>query len=135
MKKGLTLVEVLVSISIFVISFATCITVYFTVIKQETRQDEYLAFENVCLEIDKYSDTYGSNWNIEYFGNDKDIQYYDEKFTLLTGDINVDDIKYHLEFDYVENQDDVLELIVNIYEVESGRFIIKDLNYGGARYV
>lgn len=135
MKKGLTLVEVLVSISVFVISFATCITVYFTVIKQETRQDEYLAFENVCLEIDKYSDTYGSNWNIEYFGNDRDIQYYDEKFTLLTGDINIDDIKYHLEFDYVENQDDVLELIVNIYEVESGRFIIKDLNYGGARYV
>lgn len=134
MKKGLTLVEVLVSISVFVISFATCITVYFTVIKQETRQDEYLAFENVCLEIDKYSDTYGSNWNIEYFGNDKDIQYYDEKFTLLTGDINIDDIKYQLEFDYVENQDDVLELIVNIYEVESGRFIIKDLNYGGARY-
>lgn len=134
MKKGLTLVEVLVSISVFVISFATCITVYFTVIKQETRQDEYLAFENVCLEIDKYSDTYGSNWNIEYFGNDKDIQYYDEKFTLLTGDINIDDIKYQLEFDYIENQDDVLELIVNIYEVESGRFIIKDLNYGGARY-
>lgn len=134
MKKGLTLVEVLVSISVFVISFATCITVYFTVVKQETRQDEYLAFENVCLEIDKYSDTYGSNWNIEYFGNDKDIQYYDEKFTLLTGDINIDDIKYQLEFDYVENQDDVLELIVNIYEVESGRFIIKDLNYGGARY-
>lgn len=134
MKKGLTLVEVLVSISVFVISFATCITVYFTVVKQETRQDEYLAFENVCLEIDKYSDTYGSNWNIEYFGNDKDIQYYDEKFTLLTGDINIDDIKYQLEFDYIENQDDVLELIVNIYEVESGRFIIKDLNYGGARY-
>lgn len=134
MKKGLTLVEVLVSISIFVISFATCITVYFTVIKQETRQDEYLAFENVCLEIDKYSDTYGSNWNIEYFGNDRDIQYYDENFTLLTGDINIDDIKYQLEFDYIENQDDVLELIVNIYEVESGRFIIKDLNYGGARY-
>ena len=134
MKKGLTLVEVLVSISVFVISFATCITVYFTVVKQETRQAEYLAFENVCLEIDKYSDTYGSNWNIEYFGNDKDIQYYDEKFTLLTGDINIDDIKYQLEFDYVENQDDVLELIVNIYEVESGRFIIKDLNYGGARY-
>lgn len=134
MKKGLTLVEVLVSITVFIISFATCITVYFTVVKHEQKQEEYLAFENICLEIDKYSDTYKSNWNVEYFGNENNVQYYNEKYFHLTGDFKVDDIKYQLTFEYVENDNQVFELIIDIFEVESGRFIIKDLNYGGARY-
>lgn len=134
MKKGLTLVEVLVSITVFMISFATCISIYFIVIKQETRQEEYLAFENICLEIDKYSDKYNNQWNIEYFGNDANIQYYDENYLHLTGEYDIDDVKYQLQFDYEKNEDNVYELIIDIFEKETGRFIIKDLNYGGARY-
>ena len=129
MKKGLTLVEVLVSITLFVISFATCISIYFISLKQETRQKEYLAFENICLEIDAYSEKYGNKWNIEYFGNEDNIQYFDEKYRHLKGSYDVNDIKYTLTI-YFEDS----ELIINIFERESGRYIIKDLNYGGARY-
>lgn len=134
MKKGLTLVEVLVSITLFVISFATCISIYFISLKQETRQKEYLAFENVCLEIDIYSDKYGSNWNIEYFGNDDLTQYYDEKYRHLEGNYDVDKIKYTLTISYVENEEGVSELFINIFERRTGRYVIKNLNYGGARY-
>lgn len=129
MKKGLTLVEVLVSITLFVISFATCISIYFISLKQETRQKEYLAFENICLEIDAYSDKYGDKWNIEYFGNEDNIQYFDEKYRHLKGSYDVNDIKYTLTISFEDS-----ELIINIFERESGRYVIKDLNYGGARY-
>ncbi len=134
MKKGLTLVEVLVSITVFVISFATCITVYFTVLKYENKQHEYLAFENICLEIDKYSDTYKGDWNIEYFGNENNVQYYDEKFNHLTGDFDFSKAKYQLVFSYEKNLENKDELVIDIFEIESSRYIIQDLNYGGARY-
>ncbi len=134
MKKGFSLVEVLVSMTIFIISFASCISIYFITLKYNTRQEEYLAFENICYEIDKYSDRYNSQWNIEYFGNDANVQYYDENYLHLGNESDINAIKYQLVFYYEENDKNEFELIIDISEKDTGRFVIKSLNYGGARY-
>lgn len=126
MKKGFTLVEVLVSIFIFSLVLVTTLSTYLLSISFEKRQSEYIYFETICLDINKYSDVYKREWNLYYFNNDSNEQYYDINFNYVGTTIN----KYKLAFFYTVNN----ELIINVTDEDNNRFIIKDLNYGGTRY-
>ena len=126
MKKGFTLVEVLVSIFIFSLVLVTILSTYLLSISFEKRQSEYIYFETICLDINKYSDVYKREWNLYYFNNDSNEQYYDINFNYVGTTIN----KYKLAFFYTANN----ELIINVTDEDNDRFIIKDLNYGGTRY-
>lgn len=126
MKKGFTLVEVLVSIFIFSLVLVTTLSTYLLSISFEKRQSEYIYFETICLDINKYSDVYKREWNLYYFNNDSNVQYYDINFNYVGTIIN----KYKLAFFYTANN----ELIINVTDEDNNRFIIKDLNYGGTRY-
>lgn len=126
MKKGFTLVEVLVSIFIFSLVLVTTLSTYLLSISFEKRQSEYIYFETICLDINKYSDVYKREWNLYYFNNDSNEQYYDINFNYVGTTIN----KYKLAFFYTANN----ELIINVTDEDNDRFIIKDLNYGGTRY-
>ena len=126
MKKGFTLVEVLVSIFIFSLVLVTTLSTYLLSISFEKRQSEYIYFETICLDINKYSDVYKREWNLYYFNNDSNVQYYDINFNYVGTTIN----KYKLAFFYTANN----ELIINVTDEDNDRFIIKDLNYGGTRY-
>ena len=126
MKKGFTLVEVLVSIFIFSLVLVTTLSTYLLSISFEKRQSEYMYFETICLDINKYSDVYKREWNLYYFNNDSNVQYYDINFNYVGTTIN----KYKLAFFYTANN----ELIINVTDEDNDRFIIKDLNYGGNRY-
>lgn len=126
MKKGFTLVEVLVSIFIFSLVLVTTLSTYLLSISFEKRQSEYIYFETICLDINKYSDVYKREWNLYYFNNDSNVQYYDINFNYVGTTIN----KYKLAFFYTVNN----ELIINVTDEDNDRFIIKDLNYGGTRY-
>ncbi len=126
MKKGFTLVEVLVSIFIFSLVLVTTLSTYLLSISFEKRQSEYIYFETICLDINKYSDVYKREWNLYYFNNDSNVQYYDINFNYVGTTIN----KYKLAFFYTANN----ELIINVTDEDNDRFIIKDLNYGGNRY-
>ena len=94
MKKGFTLVEVLVSIFIFSLVLVTTLSTYLLSISFEKRQSEYIYFETICLDINKYSDVYKREWNLYYFNNDSNVQYYDINFNYVGTTIN----KYKLAF-------------------------------------
>ncbi len=126
-KKGSTLVEVLVSLVIVSIVFASSLTTYLLSIKAQSKQKEYLYFETICQNIDKYSDRYKKDWNIYYFNNEDTIQYYDNDFKLV--DKN-QEYKYELTFYYTDSN----ELIVDVYNVLNDYKIIDSLNYGSYRY-
>ena len=126
MKKGFTLVEVLVSIFRLSLVLVTTLSTYLLSISFEKRQSEYIYFDTICLDINKYSDVYKREWNLYYFNNDSNVQYYDINFNYFGTTIN----KYKLAFFYTANN----ELIINVTDEDNDRFIIKDLNYGGNRY-
>lgn len=126
-KKGSTLVEVLVSLVIVSIVFASSLTTYLLSIKAQSKQTEYLYFETICQDIDKYSDRYKKDWNIYYFSNEDTSQYYDNDFKLVD---NNQEYKYELTFYYTDSN----ELIVDVYNVVNDYKIIDSLNYGSYRY-
>lgn len=125
MKKGFTLIEVLVSMFIFALVFSLSLSTYLISVTLEKWHSEYIFFEGVCLDINEYSNVYLKEWNVNYFGNESNTQYYTSQFK------HVDEVDtYELSFIYNEKN----ELIINIKEYKSSRYIIKDLNYGGSRY-
>ena len=58
-RKGLTLVEVLVSITVFLTVFMGILSTYYLTQKRIAKQEEYQYLENICLDIDKVYDTEG----------------------------------------------------------------------------
>ena len=134
-KKGTTLVEVLVAIAVFSIISAAMLSSLLILRKTSARQEEYLRFEMICSDIAFYGDEYGRDWDKEYYSlpasQNEGKVYYDHDFELSTTDKI-----YCLSYSYLDtNSDGYPELIVTIRHVESGRFIIENLNYGGGRYV
>lgn len=129
-KKGTTLVEVVVSIAVFLIVFGGLVTSYFALNKMVLKQKEFVYFEAVCLDIHEYSNVYKKEWDKYYFNLDmaesNSVIYYDGNFNI-TKNIS----KYKLSYQYNEQG----ELIVNIENMEKGYYIIENLNYGSGRYV
>lgn len=120
MKKGFTLVEVLVSIAVFTISMATILSCYLLSVKSTAKMKEYTYFENICLNIDEF---YDDNRISDYGMNpttDKQYIYYDSSFNKVS---TID--KYTLTY-YLENED----LIISIYNNNSNYYVIEYLNYG-----
>ena len=134
-KQGTTLVEVLVAIAVFSIISVAMFSSLLVMRKTALRQEEYLRFDMICTDIAFYGDEYGREWDKEYFSlpssqNEGQI-YFDHSFNP-----SPDESVYCLSYSYLDtNSDGYQELIVSIYHVESGRFIIEKLNYGGGRYV
>lgn len=58
-RKGLTLVEVLVSITVFLTVFMGILSTYYLTQKRIAKQEEYQYLENICLDIDKIYDAEG----------------------------------------------------------------------------
>ncbi len=138
-KKGYTLVEVLVSIFLFTAMTITCFTTYLLGKKYQIKESEYVFFEGVCLDIDKYSDAYRDSktttWNQAYFGNDLYLQSYDADYNHVSN--KAEQVTYQLSFSYElkEGTTDTKELIVNVKNIISDYSVIKNLNYGSARYL
>ncbi len=128
MKKGLTLVEVMVATAIFTMTFAVCITLSLSSVKQEKRQRDYMAFESICYDINFYCNTYKSKWAKEYFGDtEKTSHFYDLTYKIVN---NRDEANYELVYSYNENH----ELIVNVKDIKNNKVIIENLNYGSKRF-
>ncbi len=134
-KKGTTLVEVLVAIAVFSIITVAMFSSLLIMRKTVARQEEYLRFEAICTDIAFYGDVHKRAWDKEYFSlpasqNEGQIYYGHDFQPSDTEQI------YCLSYSYADtNGDGYAELIVSISHVESGRFIIENLNYGGGRYV
>ena len=71
-KKGLTLVEVLVAISVLTIVIFALFSTIIAMRKVVARQEEYVKIKMVCQDIDAYCDKFGENWADYYFNNGED---------------------------------------------------------------
>lgn len=130
MKKGLTLVEVMVATAIFTMTFAVCITLSLSSVKQEKRQRDYMTFESICYDINYYCNAYKIEWANKYFGDDINapkVHYYDITYKLVS---NRDEANYELVYTYNDSN----ELIVNVNDIKNNRKIIDNLNYGSKRF-
>ena len=130
-RKAFTLAEVLVATLIFTMILLATLSVYLVATRQIAKQNNYLAFENICREIDAYSDKYGYGWNEKYFGDTMSEHYYAQNYSRT----EKDNAAFALTWVYEDtNGDGKKELIVTVEELGTGRKIIDRLNYGGARY-
>ncbi len=134
-QKGSTLVEVLVALAVFLIVMGTLVAGYLSAKRVVAKQKEYVYFEAVCLDIAKYGDVYGKNWDTKYFGetnfaknedNSGGTAYFDTKFSLCASENG----KYRLTYYYNEAD----ELVLDIENTTAGYFVIQNLNYGNGRY-
>ena len=96
-RKGLTLIEVLVAISVFsIISFALLSSIILMK-KVVNRQEEYTKLEMVCNDMKVYYEKSTGDWAKEYFQgkNDDDFGYLNSKFQVVD---NVSQSKYMIKF-------------------------------------
>ena len=120
MKKGFSLVEVVVALAVFVVSLVAILSCYFLGVKVYQKQTEYLYFETICLDIDKVYDK-EEDWQVLYFGQEKSEYYYNSDYQL----VETED-KYTLSI----INDDNNNLIISIYNNNDNYFVIENLNYG-----
>ena len=67
-RKGLTLIEVLVSIAVFAIISLALVTSIIGIKGVVNRQEEYVRFEMAAYDMNYYWDKYGFYWDDKYFG-------------------------------------------------------------------
>ena len=104
--KGLTLVEVLVSIAVFTIISLAMFSSLLAMTKVVALQEDYARIEMVCYDINAYWDMYGNDWDDYYFDRDYShtstvdrIGYltYQSGKLVPTNDLNAD---YIVTYDY-----------------------------------
>ena len=120
----------MVATAIFTMTFAVCITLSLSSIKQEKRQRDYMTFESICYDINYYCNAYKIEWANKYFGDDINApkaHYYDITYKIVS---NRDEANYELVYSYNESN----ELIVNVNDIKNNRKIIDNLNYGSKRF-
>ena len=129
MRKSFTLVEVMVALAVFAIVIVGITTTVIFINKIEKRSEYFSHFETICLDIDKYSDEYGKEWDLHYYGEKKDegTIYYSDNYEIVG---SVEAAKFTLTYSYNSSG----QLIVNVSEKGKEKKIIENLNYGGRRY-
>ena len=131
-QKGTTLVEVLVSITVFAIISVAMFSSLLAMRKVVARQEEYLRFDMICRDIDFYYDEYGKDWAKEYFKEyfpegmiEENTVYYYKNFQPMTD--YADDAIYVLQYSY---SNETGELIITVKTKSDQRIIIDSLKYG-----
>lgn len=126
-RKGFTLVEVLVSLSIFVITFGAIITSYFLSINNAEKLEEYQYFENICLDINTIYDQKGFIEVKQYLNvsEDNGEVFYNENYIQVE-----EQDKYTLSYIYSGKK----KLTISIYNNVKSYYVIEELEYGVSPY-
>ena len=119
--KGLTLVEVLVSIAVFTIISLAMFSSLLAMTKVVALQEDYARIEMVCYDINAYWDMYGKDWDDYYFNRDSDttdstegyLKYQESGFLGTTQETD-----YKVTYMYEENGHLV---ITSIYSFSKNR--------------
>ena len=129
-KKGLTLVEVLVAISVLTIVIFALFSTIIAMRKVVARQEEYVKIKMVCQDIEAYWDKYGEDWADKYFEGEYETNnlkgYLTSKFYPVT---NYDKNYYKIEFSY-DDDSNSKKLIIDSIKSPDGKELVKRLNCG-----
>ena len=82
MKKGFTLIEVLVSVGVFLLTFGVILSTYLLSVNGVHKYEEYQFFENICITIDTIYDTKKIDGVKAYFNN-KELVYYNSSYEMV----------------------------------------------------
>lgn len=85
-KRGVTLVEVLVSIAVFSILSLALFSSVFAMKNVIKRQEEYVKIDMVCYDMDAYYEKYDNEWASEYFVTNDGVGYLSSDFKPTTED-------------------------------------------------
>ncbi len=122
--KGLTLIEVLVSITVFAIISLALVTSIIGIKGIVNRQEEYVRFEMAAYDMNYYWDKYGEAWADNYFGytvvNNKAYLEFKNGEVVPTSDAKA---PYWVTFSYQDNK-----LFISIDSAE--RSYVSNLNCG-----
>ena len=102
-KKGFTLVEVLVSITIFLTVFSVILSTYYLAQKRVYKQEETQYIENLCLDIDKIYDNEGYEGLVKHYEFEA---LEGDNVTLKEVEFNPVDDKYFKKLDYTIETDE-----------------------------
>ncbi len=130
-RKGITLVEVIVSIAVFTIISLALFSSIISMRKVVLRQEEYVRLEMVVHDINAYWDAYGDTWAEEYFeGNAIGKNGYLDSECKPTLNSN-----YHfiISFDTVEKPNGEKELVIKSIKSENHKYLDKNINCGVSR--
>lgn len=135
-RKGLTLVEVIVSIAVFTIISLALFTSFLGMRKVVAKQEEYVRIEMVCYDINYYWDMYGDGsepeeepWYEKYFGENAQygigyLKYEDGNLIPNTNDNS----HYKVEY-YIDDEGNLV--IKKIHNTETDRVYVENVNCGG----
>lgn len=117
-QKGLTLVEVIVSIAVFTIISLALFSSFLGMKKVTVRQEEYVRLEMACYDLKYEWDMYGE----EHFGDDNKPKYLDSDFKTA----DIEDAKYLVKYTIKDG-----ELIIDVIsDFDEKKVFIKNLNCG-----
>lgn len=133
-RKGFTLVEVLVSMTIFLITFIAIVSCINLGVKKVQRYEEFQYIENICLDIDKVYDNEGYQGLVKYYGFNEISDntssgeiYFDKDYKLVKNDY-----KYIFSYKYSNSED--VSLLITVTQSEKNYVIINELEYGHSKY-
>jgi len=134
-KEGFTLVEVLVSMTIFLIVFISIIASITIVINRVGRYEEYEYLENICLDIDKIYDNEGYEGLVKYYSFESldDDSSSGELYIDSSYEFTNSDYKYILSYKYTKEDDDV-SFVISLKNDKNDYYIIENLEYGHSKH-
>ena len=122
-RKGLTLVEVLVSIALFSIILLSFTSINISMLTVTSRQEEYIRLEMVCYDINYYWDVYQGDWDDYYFDRQSDgiKGYLDAHFKPCSS------LNAHYVIDFTENLSEKTLTINSIKSTKENRTYVTDV--------
>ena len=125
-KKGMTLVEVLVAITVLSIIVFALLSTLVAMRKVVARQEEYVKIKMVCRDIEAYREKYESKWAAHYFNNGA---HYENKVGYLTSSFKPTSDKsqaeYEISFQYSTEDKKISNL--SIIKTSDQKVLVSDL--------
>lgn len=132
-KKGLTLVEVLVAITVLSITMFALLSTIVAMRKVVSRQEEYVKIKMVCQDIEAYWDKYGlgegeaEGWAYYYFKGEGAIESYTGYLTSKFSPVRVyNKSHYKIEYRITESN----ELVIKSITSPDKKILVENLNCG-----
>ena len=124
-KKGLTLVEVLVAITVLSITMFALLSTIVAMRKVVARQEEYVKIKMVCQDIEAYREKYKLEWAAYYFNNgdsyENQVGYLTSSFKPTSDESQAE---YRISFEY--STDEKISKL-SIIKTSDLKVLVKDL--------